>query len=365
MKKLLTILLASVMALSVTACSSTETPASSTASEGGDTSSTAAESTPEETTDAAFSATMVTDVGGVNDQSFNQSAWEGLQAAQANLGINVSYVESKQEADYGPNLDRLVDEGHNIIWGVGFMLEAAIADASLKNPNQLYALIDSVVTDTPENTISVLFRPQEPSFLVGYIAGRTTETDRVGFIGGIAGETIGQFEYGFRAGVAHAAAELGKEITVDVQYADSFSDAAKGKSIALKMYSDGCDIIMHAAGNVGTGLIEAAVETDNWAIGVDRDQSYLAPDHVLTSAMKLVGNAMELVTTDVYNGENLGGQTVSYGIAEGAAGVAPTSDKNVAADVLEATKAIEQLIVDGTITPPDTQETLDAFIAAQ
>ncbi len=367
MRKILSALLAATMVFSLAACSSpasSEEPASETPSSEAPASEEASSEEPAEEPAADFSAAMITDVGGVNDQSFNQSAWEGLQSAQANLGIEVSYIESRQESDYSPNLDILADEGHDVIWAVGFMLQSALADAAMKNPNQMYALIDEVVTDTPSNTVSVLFRAQEPSFLVGYIAGKMTETNTVGFIGGMKTPVIDQFEFGYRAGVAHAAKEMGKEITVIIDYAESFSDAAKGKSLALKQYTtDGVDIIFHAAGNVGTGAITAAQEQDKWIIGVDRDQNYLAPEHVLTSAMKLVGTAMELVTTDIYNGVDLSGQTVSYGIAEGCAGIAPTSADNVPADVLEATMAVEALIVDGTIVPPTTQEGLDAFIA--
>ena len=354
MKKLLAILMASAMVLTVVGCGG-----------GGNSSSTGSESTstPEGGEEVKFSSAMVTDVGGVNDQSFNQSAWEGLQTAQKDMGIEVKYIESKQEAEYGPNLEILADEGHDLIWGVGFMLQSAVMDAAAKNPDTMYALVDSDFgADAPKNTIGVLFRAQEPSFLVGYIAGKVTETGKVGFVGGVKGEVIDQFEYGFRAGVAYAAKELGKEITVDVQYANSFGDSGLGKSIAQKMYAEGCDIVFHAAGNVGVGVIEAAKENDKWVIGVDQDQNHLAPDNVLTSAMKMVGKAMNIVIQDMIDGKDLGGQTLVFGIKEGCAGIAPTSEKNVPEDVLADTIVLEEKIVSEEIVPPYSEDTFNAFI---
>lgn len=351
MKGLLSAVLAMAMIASLTACTGGDNNSSSQSS-----SDTA--STPE----TKFSVAMVTDVGGVNDQSFNQSAWEGLQSMKAS-GVESKYLESKDEADYTPNLDIVGDEEHGLIWGVGFMMADAIADAARRNPDKMYAIVDNSYGDaTPENVIGVLFKAQEPSFLVGYVAGRMTETNSVGFVGGVEGETIAQFEYGYRAGVATAAKELGKEIKVEVQYANSFSDAAIGKGIAMKMYEN-CDIIFHAAGNAGNGVIDAAIEKDKWVIGVDRDQNDLAPENMLTSAMKRVGDAMVIVTEKVMNGEKLGGTTQIFGLAEGTVGLAPTSDKHVPAEVLEAVKPLEEKIIAGEIVVPYNPETFEAYIA--
>lgn len=351
MKKLLALSLSACLLLSMVGCASkgsSSTPASQAPE---------ASSTPK----AAFKVGMVTDTGGVNDQSFNQSAWEGLQQAQADHGIEVSYVESKQEADYAGNLDKMVDAENNLIWGVGFMMGDAVLNAAKTNPNTKYAIVDNAYAETPANLTGVVFRAQEPSFLVGYIAARMTKTDKVGFVGGIKGEVIDQFEYGYRAGVAYGAKELGKKIDVMVQYANSFNDEGIGKSIAQKMYTDGADIVFHAAGGVGNGVIEAAKEANKFAIGVDRDQSYLAPDHVITSAMKLVGKAMYIVSEETMKGNDLGGRTVAYGIKEGCAGIAPTSDKLVPADILEATKGIEKQIVEEKIVPPYNEDTFKAY----
>lgn len=307
-----------------------------------------------------FKVAMVTDTGGINDQSFNQSSWEGLEQFSKDNKSTVKYLESKQASDYATNLDKLADEGNNMIWGIGYAMADAIIEAAKSNPDVSYAIIDNSYEDTPSNVTGVTFRAQESSFLVGYIAGKTTKTNKVGFVGGQTSAVIDQFQYGYQAGVDYAAKELGKKIDVSVQYADSFSDSAKGKAIASKMFTDGCDIVFHAAGGAGTGVIAAAKDAGKWAIGVDRDQSSLAPDNVLTSALKRVDIATQLVTKDKLDGKEIGGKTYDYGMSEGCVGI-PATNKNMSEDVYNAAMNVQKKIVDGTITPPYNSETYKAF----
>ena len=187
--------------------------------------------------------------------------------------------------------------------------------------------------------------------MVGYVAGRMTETGKVGFVGGISSGLIDQFQYGYEAGVKYAAKELGRDIDISVQYAESFSDAAKGKAIATKMYSDGCDVIYHAAGGSGTGVIEAAKEADKWVIGVDRDQAYLAPENVLTSALKLVGKAVKEVSIEAMEGKTIGGQTLTFGLKEDCVGI-PEEHGNMADGVYEDTLKVAESIKNGELVPP-------------
>lgn len=315
----------------------------------------------EQKTNKDYKVAMVTDTGGVSDQSFNQSSWEGLQELTKKTGAKVSYLESKQETDYVTNLDKLVDSDNNLIWGVGFAMADAILNAAKANKDVNYAIVDNSYDDkTPSNVTGVTFRAEESSFVVGYIAGRTTKTNRVGFIGGIKSPVIDQFQYGYQAGVLYAAKEQGKTINVDVQYAESFSDASKGKAIANKMFSAGCDIVFHAAGGTGVGLIDAAKEAGKFAIGVDRDQSYLAPDNVLTSALKLVNVAVEKVSEDAMNGNKIGGKTYTYGLKEGAVGI-PANNKNVKPEVYQAAIKLEDKIKDGSLVVPNNEKTYKEF----
>ncbi|QAT50505.1 BMP family ABC transporter substrate-binding protein [Caproiciproducens sp. NJN-50] len=359
MKKLAAFLLAALMAVSATACGSgaaSSSEASSQAASGAGSSSEAAAK--------EYKVLMVTDTGGVNDQSFNQLSWEGLQQLAKDVpGVKPNYSESKQESDYGTNLDKAADDGNQLIWGVGFAMADALENAAKQNPDISYAIIDNAYTEVPSNVTCVVFRAQEPSFLVGYIAGKTTKANKVGFVGGQKSDVIDQFEYGYKAGVEYAAHELNKKIEVVSQYAESFVDSAKGKAIAKSMYSGGCDIVFHAAGNVGVGVIEAAKEANKYAIGVDKDQAFLAPSNVLTSAMKRVDKAVEQVSKDAINGTAIGGKTYSLGLTEDGVGI-PEEHKLMGDDTYNATIALEQKIKDKTIVPPASKDDYDAFVKA-
>lgn len=311
--------------------------------------------------DDRFSVAMVTDGGGINDQSFQQSAWEGMKEFSQKTNSKVSYVECPQTSDFLMNIDKLADEQTDLIWGIGYKLADTIEIAAKTNPEISYAIADFAYGDkTPDNVTGVVFRAEESSFLVGYIAALTTKTNSVGFVGGIKGLVIDQFEYGYRAGVAYGAKELGKNIDVKVQYAESFSDSAKGKAIAIKMF-DECDVIFHAAGGAGVGIIEAAKETNNFAIGADMDQSYLAPKNVLTSAIKDVGKAVNLISTYALNKENIGGKTFSFGIKEGCVGI-PKSNPNMSPKVHSAALAVQENLVNEKIIPPGNSDSYNKFM---
>lgn len=305
---------------------------------------------------------FVTDEGGINDASFNQGVYEGIGQAESELGIKRVYKESSDANDFIPNFESMLDENANMVVGAGFKMGDIIEQVAKQNPDVKYAMIDHSPSEPIDNLLGITFREEEPSFLVGYIAGRTTETNKVGFVGGQEGTLIGHFEYGFRAGVDYAAKELGKEIETAVQYVGGFTDVQKGKAIATQMYQQGADVIFHAAGGAGDGVIEAAKEADKWVIGVDRDQSEAAPENVLTSAMKNANVAIYKVIKEfVENNKFEGGTTIELGLKdEGAVGIAPTSDKNVKPEVLKAVKDIEEKIAKGELTVPKDKESYEA-----
>ncbi|MBU1342917.1 MAG: BMP family ABC transporter substrate-binding protein [Proteobacteria bacterium] len=306
-----------------------------------------------------FKVAMVTDVGGVNDQSFNQSAWEGLQRAQKELGVKISYKESKQDADYSPNMETLTDAQFDLIWGIGFLMGDAIKSTAQINPNQKYAIIDFAYgPQTPKNVGCVVFQEEQPSFLVGYIAGKMTKTNKVGFVGGIKFPLIERFEYGYMAGVKLA----NPKCEILSQYAESFTDAAKGKAIANNMYQQNADIVFHASGSVGDGVIEAAKEKNKWAIGVDKDQNFLAPDNVLTSAMKRVDNAIFDMVKKLTKDEFKGGETIVYNLSNDGVSIAPTSSKHVSKSILDEVDSLIEQIKAGKIVVPSTKQTYDDFL---
>ena len=301
---------------------------------------------------------MVTDVGGVSDQSFNQSAWEGLQKTKKELGMKVSYQESKQDADYPANLETLYDAKNDLIWGIGFKMADAILLAAKQNPKQKYAIIDySYGAKTPPNVIGVMFKAEEGAFLAGYIAAKMTKTNTLGFIGGMSVPIIHSFQYGFKAGAKYA----NKNIVILEQHAESFTDAAKGKAIANQMMGKNADVIFHAAGAVGDGVIEAVKEKNKMAIGVDRDQNYLAPKNVITSSMKRIDNAIFNVVSDFSKGVFKGGTTIEYGLKDGAVDVAPSTSKMVPVILLEDLAKIKKDIIAGKIKIPSTEKNYASF----
>jgi basic membrane protein A len=302
---------------------------------------------------------MVTDVGGVNDQSFNQSAWEGLKRAKEEFGVKIAYKESKQDADYAPNMETLTDAENDLIWGIGFLMGDAIKSTARINPGQKYAIIDfSYGTEAPKNVACVVFQEEQPSFLVGYIAGKMTKTNKVGFVGGIKFPLIERFEYGYMAGVKLA----NPNCEILRQYAESFTDAAKGKAIANNMYQQNADIVFHASGGVGDGVIEAAKEKGRWAIGVDKDQNFLAPDNVLTSAMKRVDNAIFDMVKKLTRGEFKGGETIVYNLSNDGVSIAPTSSKHVPKSILDEVDGLIEQVKAGKIVVPGTKQTYDTFV---
>lgn len=296
--------------------------------------------------------TLVSDVGGINDESFNQSAWEGLQRAEKELGVEISVIESTQAADYAPNIEQAVDNDSDLVIGVGFTMDKAIEEAATNYPDNKFAIIDHAYENQPENVNSLMFNAQEAAYLVGVIAAKKTETNKVGFIGGTKSPVIESFEYGFLAG----AKSVSKDIEVLRQYADTYTDAAKGKAIANQMHADDVDVIFTAAGSTGNGAIEASKESGKMAIGVDKDQNSLAPENVITSAVKRVDMVVYNTVNDLVNEEFKGGQVSVYGLKEEGVGIAPTTDKNVDEEILAFVKEQSEKIKSGEITVPKNEQ---------
>lgn len=304
---------------------------------------------------------LVTDLGGLNDQSYNAAANQGLEKAKAELGVVGSVVESTKQEDFLPNLSSMVDGGNDLIWGIGFAMHDAMKEVAASHPNQKFAIIDSVVEDAP-NVASITFRQAEGSFLVGVIAAQATQTKMVGFIGGAEAPIIAEFEAGFRAGVK----SVDPSIQVQAAYAGSFTDAPKGKQMAQQMYGAGVDVIFHAAGGTGNGVIEAAKQLDKYVIGVDSDQNHLAPDHVITSMMKKVDVAVFEVTKQTIDGNFPGGQIVTLGLKEDGVGYAPSTRWNVLPEgSKELVDKYAEAIKDAKIVVPTIPADVETFTSIQ
>lgn len=302
---------------------------------------------------------MVTDVGGVNDNSFNESSWDGLQKAQTDLGIKAEYTESKSDADYEPNLNRFARGDFDLTWGIGFLMEDAITNVANAIPDAKFGIIDSNLGGKiPANVVAVTFKEHEGSFLMGVIAGSMTKTNKVGFIGGVKFALIEKFEYGFRAGVK----SVKPDAEVVVNYVGAFDKPDQGKTFAATMYDSGVDIIFHASGATGDGVFAEAKERGNvWVIGVDKDQSHLAPEQTLSSMVKRADVAVYTIVQQLQKGEFPGGKETVLGFAEDGIGIAPTSDKNVPKDVLDKVEDFKKKIVAGDIKVPATDAEFKQF----
>lgn len=296
---------------------------------------------------------MVTDIGGVNDNSFNQSAWEGLQQLSKDTGAEVKYLQSTGDADYIPNLTQFVKDGWDLTWGIGFLMEKPVKQVADENKDAKLAIIDAVV-DAP-NVESVLFKEHEGSFLVGVVAASMTKTNKIGFVGGIDIPVIKRFEAGFKAGI--------KAVNPDAQvitvYTGAFDKPDLGKSAASQLYGQGADIVFHAAGSTGDGVFNEArdrkAKGENvWVIGVDKDQSLtFGKDITLTSMVKRVDEAVQRVSKDLIDGKFEGGKVTELGLKENGVGLPETSKDNVPEDILKKVEEFKQKIISGEIQVPD------------
>ena len=299
--------------------------------------------TEEDIDGTGFKIGMVTDVGGVNDGSFNQSAWEGLQRAGEAFGCEVKYIESKGDADYVPNIESFLDEDYDLIVCVGYMMADAVRDAAELYPDQKFAIIDDASNADLDNVTCMMFEQEQASYLVGLAAGYTTESNIVGFVTGAANETMNSFGYGYCAGVLDA----NPDATILQYNANNFGDASGGKTAVNTMVTKGADVVFHAAGGTGIGVIDGCKENKIWAIGVDSDQSPLAPETILTSALKRVDNACYDATKKTILG-TLEGGVETYDLAAGGVDIAPTTD-NLSKDVLEKIEKAKKDIIAGDL----------------
>lgn len=302
------------------------------------------------------------DTGGRGDGTFNDAAGRGADVAEAELGVKVVELEASTADDRQPNLQTLTDDGIGVIVANGFAFGDAVAAVSAANPDVHYAITDGYIPDAPANVTHLGFAEHEGSFLVGAAAALACECDSIGFIGGQEIDLIKKFEAGYTAGAQY----INPAMDVRVQYLGAAGDNAawgspdKAKEIANSWYADGVVVIYTAAGGSGAGTIEAATESDKWAIGVDSD-SYLTATadqqpHILTSMLKRVDVAVYDVYKSFLDGtlaekSAATGGFFTYNLAVDGVGYSTSGGfLDAYVDQLEQIKAD---IVAGTITVPD------------
>jgi basic membrane protein A len=352
-----------------------------------------------------YSVGLVVDLGGRGDHSFNDAALRGLelwgagkkyegggyvaaspeeikQSITSDLAglqppitaqpIEPQVIQSKSPEDYEPNLQLLVDQPVDLVIGNGFLLEPAVETVAKKNPNSKFLLVDSVLLDAENkpyslpNVRTVTFKEHEGSFLVGALAGLVSKTGKVGFVGGMEVPIIKKFEAGYRAGVktTNPKAEQG----LMAVYTGSFNNVAAGKQVAQDLIKKGADVIFQAAGADGLGVIQAVKEAKAagktvYVIGVDSDQSHVAPDVVLTSMLKHLDLAIYNAIRDLAEGKFSAGDH-TLGLKEGGVGYAEVRvDFPGKAEALQKVEALRQRVNSGELKVPATKEELSAFQA--
>jgi basic membrane protein A and related proteins len=348
---------------------------------------------------------LVVDLGGRGDHSFNDAALRGLEtwaagkkyeggnyvaatpeeikasitSDLANLNppitpqpIEPQVIQSKSPEDYEPNLQLLVDQPVDLVIGNGFLLEPAVETVAKKNPKSKFLLVDSVLLDaenkpyTLPNVRTVTFKANEGSFLVGAMAGLVSKTGKVGFVGGMELSLIKAFEAGYRAGVRTTNPNAEKGLMS--VYTGSFNNVAAGKQVAQDLLKKGADVIFQAAGADGLGVIQAVKEAKVagktvYVIGVDSDQSHVAPEVVLTSMLKHLDVAIYNACHDVAQEKFTSGD-VTLGLKEGGVGYAEVRmDFPGKAEAIQKVEALRQRINSGEIKVPTSMEELTAFQA--
>lgn len=307
-------------------------------------------------------ACMVSDSGGFDDRSFNQSGHDGLKRAESELGVSIRDAESNSEADFVPNIDSMVQEGCDIIIGVGFLMVDAMSEAAEAHPEVKFALVDAGFNEEYDNAKPLLFNTAEASFLAGYAAAGISETGKVGAFLGMNLPSTAIFADGYADGVQEYNEENDADVEVlgwnkadqDGMATGDFDDISKGKQFSQQLIEQGADVIMPVAGPVGTGALAAAKEADDVAVvWVDADGFETQPEYaeyILTSVLKdisyAVFDAIEMVVNDDFNSEPYIGTLENHGV-----GIAPWHDfeDKVSPELKDEIDDLRERIIDGSL----------------
>jgi len=311
---------------------------------------------------AKFKACQVTDTGGIDDKSFNATAWKGVQDAVDQLGIEGKYLESQQQTDYEKNINAFIDEGCNIIVTVGFLLGDGTKAAAEKNPDQKFSIVDYAYDPTIPNVLGQVFSTDQAGFLAGYVAAGVSKTGKVGTFGGIQIPTVTVFMDGFALGVKYYNEQKGTNVEVlgwdpiaqTGLFTGNFESTDDGRTMGETLMDEGADIIMPVAGPVGLGTAAAVKERGNaYIIGVDSDWYLTAPDYkdiTLTSVLKNMDITTFKAIQSVMDGTFVGGVTVGD-LKNGGVGLADFHDLDsmVPAELKAELDTLKAGIIDGSI----------------
>ena len=276
----------------------------------------------EEQAAESIKAGLVTDIGGLNDRSFNESANKGIKQAESELGVETRVLISESNGDYVPNLTTLAQQQFDLIIPVGFLMADAVNTVATQLPDANFAIVDfpaAALKDKPKNVQGLLFRENEAGYLVGYLAGlwaKDNNATTVSTVGGQKIPPVDAYIAGFQAGAKKAF----PQVETLNGYSQDFVDQAKCKEIALDQIARGSKVVFQVAGGCGLGALDAAKEEGVQGIGVDADQSFLG-DHILTSALKKVDVAVFEAVQRAQEGNFKGGTDVIATVENGGVGL--------------------------------------------
>lgn len=305
---------------------------------------------------------QVTDAGGIDDRSFNETAWKGALRAQDELGVEAKYLESQQQTDYERNINAFLEDNCDLIVTVGFLLGDATAVAADANPDQKFTIVDYTYDPVKENVLGLLFATDQGGFLAGYVAAGVSQTGKVGTFGGVNIPPVTVFMDGFALGVQYYNEKHGTNVEVlgwdvaaqDGLFAGNFESTDDGRTLGVSLMDEGADVIMPVAGPVGLGTAAAAQERGNvYIVGVDTDWTISSPDFadiVLTSVLKNMDVAVFSATEQVVNGEFAGGVYVGT-LENGGVGIAAFNklDSMVSSDLKAELEEVKAGIIAGEI----------------
>ena len=299
---------------------------------------------------ADFKPAVVYDMGGKFDKSFNEGVYNGVKRFTEETGIEVMEFEVTNEAQRQRAMERLIQRGATVLLGVGFGQADAISAVAADHPDVQFGIIDVFWLDAP-NLRQYSFKEHEGSYLVGVAAAMKSETGTVGFVGGMDVPLIRKFACGYVQGVKSVGAEIEVLQNMTGTTPSAWNDPVKGGELAQSQIDRGADVVYHAAGGTGIGVIQTTADAGKLAIGVDANQNYLAPGNVLTSMVKRVDVAAYQHFMDAHQGDFSAG-IMQLGLAEG--GVDWAVDEHnqdlVAGDIEAAVAAAKQAIISGEIS---------------
>ena len=317
---------------------------------------------PRPTPEKKFRVGMITDVGGIDDKSFNATSWQGMELAKQELGVEVAYLESQQQADYAANITQFIDQGYDMIVTVGFLLGDDTKKFAEANPDVKFAIVDFAYDPPIPNVLGLTFATDEAAFLAGYLAAGMTKTGKVGTFGGIKIPPVTIFMVGFEYGVNYYNQKHGTNVQVlgwstakdDGLFVGNFESTDDGRRAGEELIAEGADIIMPVAGPVGLGTAAAVKDhPGTMLIGVDTDWCISAAEYcpvILTSVMKNMHIAVRDAIKMAKEGTFQGGVYVGT-LANGGVGIAPFHefDDDVPASLKAELEEVAKGIKDGTI----------------